>query len=108
VNIGALILAVLLSAGGVRSLLHWRGRAPSSSETSHLLLYATFVTCRIGFWFALAGFVVVLGLADDPFALRWLVGFPAALALGQIVTAYLLGRATPANEKETQVGEDPG
>jgi membrane glycosyltransferase len=106
VNIGALILAMLLAAGGVRSLLHWRGRAPSSSETSQVLLYAAFVTCRIGFWFALAGFVVVLGLADDPFSLRWLVGFPAALALGQIVTAYLLGRSTPADDKETPAGED--
>lgn len=94
------VVAVVFAGLGVRSLVHWARTPFDGTRTSDLVLYALFVTGRVGMWlvlataFALYAFTDGVGRAftDDALGYRWL--YLVFLALGglQLVAAYLLGQ----------------
>ncbi|MET0801942.1 MAG: hypothetical protein ABWZ53_12330 [Actinomycetota bacterium] len=92
--------AVIFAALGVRSLVHW-ARAPyESTRTSDLVLYALFVTGRVGLWVVLAVAFTLYALTDtqgraftdDAREYQWLYLVFLALGALQLVTAYFLGQ----------------
>lgn len=100
IEVGA---GVLLALGGLRALRSsWRQRFEAADLADHLL-YAMYLTGRIGIWFAFAGLFALIAAIDaegraliDEFArYRWYFMVPVALAAMQFVGGQLLGRRFP-------------
>lgn len=95
-----LSMVVIFVALGVRSSWYWIRRPFDSAEIADHLLYAMYVTGRVGLWLSVAGaFAIFLSLdtqgrafTDDASDFRWYVLVPGFLALLQIVGGVLLGR----------------
>ena len=95
-----IILAVALAAGGVRSLIVWMGRRIDDADTKDHLLYAAFVTGRVGLWFAFAGLFALYAAsdaqgraaADELGEFRWYAVVLLVLAAVQLVAGYFLSR----------------
>jgi hypothetical protein len=65
----ALVLAVVFAALGVRSAIHHARRPFGSDDLRDQVLYAVYLTGRVGMWFALAGSFLILaflGAGEDP------------------------------------------
>ena len=98
-----LVVAALLAAGGVRSLWAWSRRQFESADVVDQLLYALYLTGRIGLWFAFAGFFLISALVDaqgrafvDEFQrFRWYVMVPIGLSALQLLAGFALGRRSP-------------
>jgi hypothetical protein len=99
VSILELVIAGLFVAGGLRSLWVWSRRGFEGTDLVDHLLYALYVTGRIGLWFAFAGFFVLFGVTSidgkptnqlDRF--RWYLVVPIALTTMQLFGGYALGR----------------
>jgi hypothetical protein len=98
-----LTIAGLLILAGLRSLLAWSRRRFEGTDVIDHLLYALYLTGRIGLWFAIAGFFLISASLDahgqpalDEFApFRWYVMVPLLLAVLQLVSGYVLGRRSP-------------
>ncbi len=96
-------LALLFGLGGLRSLWAWSRRRFESVDLVDQLLYAAYLTGRIGLWFAFGGFFLIYALSDargraavDELArFRWYVMVPIALAALQLLAGYALGRRSP-------------
>jgi hypothetical protein len=94
--------AAVFAALGVRSLVHWLRTPYGSARASDLVLYALFVTGRVGMWLVLATTFVLYGLTDtrgraftdDAQEYRWLYVVFLSLGALQFVTSYFLGRRT--------------
>jgi hypothetical protein len=100
-----LAIAGVCAALGLRSAVHWGRRPFESSDVIDHLLYAFFVTCRVGLWAALATWFALLGFAHEPVdyaaeraqvdAQRsqaiLLAAVFVVLAGGQFATAWFLG-----------------
>jgi hypothetical protein len=98
-----LALAAALSAGGVRALVRsLRERFVARDLVDHLL-YAMYVTGRVGVWFGLAGLFVIVAsiryegraLIDEFRGYRWYFMVPIALGALQFVGGQLLARRSP-------------
>ena len=95
-----IVLLVVFAGLGLRSAWYWIGRPFDSARVSDHLLYAMYVTGRVGLWFALAGaFAIFLSVdtqgrafIDDTAQFRWYVLVPGLLAFLQLLAAVLLGR----------------
>lgn len=95
-----IVLAVAVAAGGVRSLIVWMGRRIDGADVKDHLLYAAFVTGRVGLWFAFAGLFALYAssdaqgraAADELAELRWYAVVLLALAALQLVSGYFLSR----------------
>ncbi len=93
-------MVAVLTAGGVRSLWAWSRRHFESADVVDQLLYALYVTGRIGLWFAFAGFFLISALIDatgraflDEFRrYRWYVMVPIGLSALQLLAGLALGR----------------
>ena len=102
------IAAAVFALLGIRSFVHWLRRPLVTDDRRDQLLFAVFVTCRVGLWLAIAGLFALYGaldvqgraFADEASDLRWYVVVVAVPAAGQFVTGFLLGRPRP--------GGDPG
>jgi hypothetical protein len=92
VSILELVIAGLFVAGGLRSLWVWSRRGFEGTDLVDHLLYALYVTGRIGLWFAFAGFFVGWALVEDPDAFGVYALIPIVLAGLQLVTGVLLSR----------------
>ena len=105
-SVPELILAVVFSALGVRSAVWWLRRPLASTDPRDHLLFAAYLTGRVGLWFAVAGFFLLLALdrgtrlgvgdassrgTGTPYA-RWFVVLFLALAAVQFVATHFLGR----------------
>ena len=98
-------LAVVFGALGVRSLMYWIRRPFESRQISDHLLYAMYVTGRVGLWLSIAGaFAIFLSIdtqgrafTDDANEYRWYVLVPGLLAFLQLLAAVLLGRRGDAD-----------
>jgi hypothetical protein len=98
------LLAGLLLAGGARSLWIWSRRRFEGTDLVDHLLYAAFVTGRVGLWVAFAGLFAIYASSDvqgrafvDEFdALRWYLVVLVGLSAVQFVSSQLLGRRLPA------------
>lgn len=97
------ILALVFFLLGIRSLVHWLRRPFDSRDVIDHVLFALFVTGRVGLWFALSGvfglyaFTVTEGRAfvDDVRAYDWLLIVFGLLAATQLLAGYFLGRRSP-------------
>jgi hypothetical protein len=92
--------AVIFAGLGIRSLVHWVRNPYESGRVSDLVLYAMFVTGRVGMWFVLATAFTLYALTftqgrafvDDAREYRWLYLFFLTLGALQFVAADVLGR----------------
>jgi hypothetical protein len=98
-----LVIAGLFILVGLRSLWAWSRRRFESVDVVDHLLYALYLTGRIGLWFAIAGFFLISAsinaegrAAIDGFArYRWYIMVPLLLSALQFVAGYALGRRSP-------------
>lgn len=97
------ILALAFFLLGVRSLVYWLRRPFDGRDITDHVLFALFVTGRVGLWFALSG---VFGLyaitatqgrafVDDVRAYDWLLIVFLLLAATQLLAGFFLGRRSP-------------
>ena len=99
-NVVEIVAAVIFACLGVRSLVHWARSPFEGSRPSDFVLYAFFVTGRVGMWLVLATAFALYAVTDtrgraftdDALEYSWL--YLVFLALGgvQLVAAYLLGQ----------------
>ncbi len=97
------VLVGLFVAGGLRSLWTWGRRPFEGTDVRDHLLYALYVTGRVGLWFSFAGFFLINATVNaegraavDEFArFRWYLLVPLLLAALQLVAGYFLGRREP-------------
>ena len=90
----------VFGALGVRSLVHWARRPFDSRDPRDHLLFAMFVTGRVGLWFALAGLFLLYALTstqgrafvDEVKRYDWFVMVFMGLAALQFLGGYFLGR----------------
>ena len=93
-------IALLLTLGGLRSLWYWLRRPFEDTDVADHVLYALFVTARVGLWFAFAGLfwiyatLEVQGRAalDELRQYAWYLMVPVALAAVQLGAGWFLGR----------------
>lgn len=101
-----LAIAALLVLGGLRAIWYWSRRPFESTDVVDHLLYALYLTGRIGLWFALAGFFLIYASIDvqgraafDELAeFRWYLLVPLVLATMQLVGGWFLGRRSPTDD----------
>ena len=94
------VMVVLFGALGVRSLLYWGRRPFDGVDARDHLLFALFVTGRVGLWFGLAGLSLLYALTDtlgrafidDVRRYDWFVLVFAGLAAMQFLASFFLGR----------------
>ena len=97
------VVAALFGLLGVRSAIYWLRRPLDSDVRRDHLLYALFVTSRVGLWFALMGLFLLFAsvgtqgraFIDDAARFNWyyvVLAVPAAL---QVISGFLLGRPPP-------------
>ncbi len=95
-----LAVAAVALVFGVRSALHWTSRPFESRDLVDHMLYALYLTGRVGLWFAFAGAFAIFGLTrtrgrafvDDVAGYRWYVLVFVALGAMQFLAGYALGR----------------
>jgi hypothetical protein len=93
-------IAGLFFVGGVRSLWYWLRRPFEGIDVTDHVLYALFVTGRVGLWFAFGGLfwiyatLEVQGRAalDELEAYSWYLIVPIVLAALQLGAGWFLGR----------------
>jgi hypothetical protein len=93
-------LTVLFGVLGIRSLVHWTRRPFESRDARDHLLFAMFVTGRVGLWLSLSGLFVLYALTntqgrafiDDVRSYDWYVMVFVVLAVIQLTGGYFLGR----------------
>ena len=103
-----LVIGIVFTLGGLRAIWYWSRRHFEGTDVVDHLLYALYLTGRIGLWFAFAGFffiyaaIDVQGRAalDELEAYRWYLLVPLVLGAVQLVAGWFLGRRTPAGERE--------
>ncbi|MBI2237107.1 MAG: hypothetical protein HYU54_01070 [Actinobacteria bacterium] len=96
-------LAALFTLGGLRSLWLWGRRRFESTVVVDQLLYALYLTGRVGLWFAFAGLFSIYASSDakgrafidEVQRFRWYAMVPIGMAALQLVTGYALGRRSP-------------
>jgi len=92
VSIAELAIGAALAVMGLRSLWRWSRTPLDSSSPADHLLYALYVTGRVGLWFAFAAVFFGYAVIDDVGQFRWFVLIPIMLSAMQLVGGVLLGR----------------
>lgn len=95
-----LFLVAAFVLGGIRSLWIWTRRRFEGDDLTDHVLYALFVTGRVGLWFAFAGLFAMYAASeargraavDELSEYRWYFVVPLVLAALQFVAGYFLGR----------------
>ncbi|MGE5226338.1 MAG: hypothetical protein ACM3OO_05635 [Planctomycetaceae bacterium] len=98
-NAPELVAAAILAGFGVRSLVHWARRPFESADLTDQVLYAVYLTGRVGLWFAFAGLFAIFAtittrgqaFVDDVAGFRWYVVVIGALGAMQLVAGWFLG-----------------
>jgi hypothetical protein len=106
VRVVELVVAGLFVLGGLHAVWYWGRRPFEGTDVADHLLYALYLTGRIGLWFAFAGLfliyasIEVQGRAalDDLEEFRWYLLVPLVLAAMQLLGGWFLGRRSPADE----------
>jgi hypothetical protein len=107
VRVVELLIAVVLTGLGIRSMLVWARRPFASTALVDQVLYALYRTGRVGLWFAFAGLFWVFAFAQgtsadgqrytrDISGYAWFVVLFAALAVMQLIGGWFLGHRQPA------------
>jgi hypothetical protein len=108
-----LVFAIVFAALGVRSAVYWVRHPVDTTDVTDELLFAAFVTGRVGTWLLASGMFVLFGTihtvgrayTDDASQFGWL--FIVFLALGamQLLAAWFLG-VRDAWSGQEQAGRD--
>jgi len=93
-----LVPAVFFVALALRSAIHWHRHRVAGRDTADDLLFAAFVTGRVGTWLAAAGICVLFGtinaqgraFTDEASQYAWLVIVFLGLGAIQLVAAWFL------------------
>jgi H+/Cl- antiporter ClcA len=109
VKVVEVAMMALFTALGIRSLLHWGRRPFDGVDVRDHVLFALFVTGRVGLWFGLAGLFLLYALThtrgrafiDDVRSYDWFVLVFVGLAALQLLAGDVLG---PRSERGP---EDP-
>jgi hypothetical protein len=97
-----LTVAGLLALLGVRSIVYWSRRPLDSRSVRDHLVYAMWLTGRVGLWFAVAGIFAIsasitaeegVGFITKWDRYRWYILVPLGLAALQLVAGVILGRS---------------
>jgi len=98
-NIVELVVAGALALGGLRSLWTWSRRRFEGAQVADHVLYALYVTGRVGLWFAFAGLFLIYSLTSvdgkptsELARFRWYFMVPIGLAVLQLLAGFALGR----------------
>jgi NADH:ubiquinone oxidoreductase subunit 3 (subunit A) len=112
-----LVFALVFAALGVRSAVYWIRHPVLTTDVTDELLFAAFVTGRVGTWLLAAGMFVLFGTihtvgrayTDDASQFGWL--FIVFLALGamQLLAAWFLGArdAWTGEPARDEAGDEP-
>jgi hypothetical protein len=98
-----LAIAALFALAGLRSLWTWSRRRFEGTDLADHLLYALYVTGRVGLWFSFAGFFLIYASVgtrgrpglDELAQYRWYLVVPLVLAGMQVLAGWFLGRRSP-------------
>jgi len=109
-------VALVLTAFGIRSAVYWARRPFESIAIRDQLLYAVYLTGRVGMWFAFAGLFYLFAFVgttdpvtgqrvpstgqvyvDDVSRYRWYVIVFAVLGAMQLLAGWFLGHGGPAD-----------
>jgi hypothetical protein len=103
VRVVELAIAAAFLLGGLRSLWRWSRRSFEGTDVVDHVLYALFLTGRVGLWFSFAGFFLIYASVDvrgraamdelEPY--RWYLLVPIALGALQLAAGWFLGRREP-------------
>jgi hypothetical protein len=93
-------MVILFGALGIRSLVHWTRRPFDSHDPRDHLLFALFVTGRVGLWFSLSGLFLLYALTntegrafvDDVRRYDWFALVFVVFAAAQFLGGFFLGR----------------
>jgi hypothetical protein len=98
-NVFDLVVAGVFALGGLRSLWKWSRRRFEGADVADHVLYALYVTGRVGLWFAFAGLFLIYSLTSlegkptsDLGRFRWYFMVPVGLAVLQLLAGFALGR----------------
>ena len=109
-------VGLLFVAGGVRSAVWWWRRAFAAADVTDHLLYALFLTGRVGMWFAFAGLFAIYAsldtrgqaFIDDVSAFSWYLMVFVVLGAMQLVGGQILSRRTPRIDARGDDETNPG
>lgn len=101
-----LVIGCVFIAGGLRSIWYWGRQRFEGTDVVDHLLYALYLTGRIGLWFAIAGFFLIYATIDvqgraaldELEQYRWYFMVPLVLGLLQLGAGWFLGRRRPTDE----------
>ena len=101
-------MVALFTALGVRSLLHWGRRPFEGVDVRDHVLFALFVTGRVGLWLGLAGLFLLYALTDtrgrafidDVRRYDWFVLMFVGLSAIQFLAGYFLGRRSVTHPQD--------
>ena len=104
-----LVIAAIFAGFGVRSLVHWARRPFEGGDTVDQVLYAAYLTGRVGMWFAFAGAFALFAsiptrgqaFVDDVRGYRWYLLVFVVLGVMQLVSGWFLGRRSPRSSGRT-------
>jgi hypothetical protein len=103
-----IVMALVFGALGLRSAWYWISRPFESTRIGDHLLYALFVTGRVGLWLSVAGaFAIFLSIdtqgrayIEDAARFRWYAMVPGVLAFLQLLSTVLLAGRAPALRRD--------
>jgi len=111
-------VALVLTAFGIRSAVYWARRPFESTAIRDQLLYAVYLTGRVGMWFAFAGLFFLFAfvgasdpepnpitgelVVEHPSKYAWYVIVFAALGAMQLLAGWFLGHGGPADHGDGQ------
>ena len=113
------IPAVVFAALGARSAVYWFRHRMQTNDTTDDLLFAAFVTGRVGTWLAAAGMFTLFGtinaqgraFADEAGQYSWLFILFLALGAMQLLAAWFLSARGPREHGEPpdmrEAGDEP-
>jgi hypothetical protein len=86
------VIGVMFALGGLRSLWRWSRRHLQARAPMDHLLFALYVTGRVGLWFAFAALFIGYALIDQVDRFRWFILLPISLSAMQLIGGVFLGR----------------
>jgi hypothetical protein len=111
-------VALVLTAFGIRSAVYWARRPFESTAIRDQLLYAVYLTGRVGMWFAFAGLFYLFAfvgasdpepnpitgelVVEHPSKYAWYVIVFAVLGAMQLLAGWVLGHGGPADHSDGQ------
>jgi hypothetical protein len=111
-----LVLAIGFAALGVRSAVYWIRHPVRTTDVTDELLFAAFVTGRVGTWLLAAGMFVLFGTihtvgrayTEDAGQYKWIVIVFLLLGALQLLAAWFLGARDAWDDPERdEAGNEP-